>query len=128
MPGSFRFLTLAVSPEAQTAGTKANAPSSAKCRGASPAYSCSAKAIRIAAADPAVPGAHGENPQPNHVASRSAKRALLIFLGILRRGLRGSRDHVSLGRPVAEVDQPAALAAKRKVRRAGFDILLTNRA
>src|SRR6185437_15534409 len=108
-----------------------------------------AHAISTPASEPHVPGARGILPRPKTVAIRMAKRGLccaaapavasaasgfasafaVIFAvmniapGKIRRVLVYGRlgDHVFFAGPIAEIEQPAALAAKGKFRvRDGF--------
>src|SRR5208337_4674651 len=91
------------------------------------------------ASDPAVPGATGAKPQPNQVPMRNAPvfrrgrglklmvvRAFVqaVVFEILR--LHGRRDHVFLAGPIPQVDQLAALAAKRIERVIGRNFLFAD--
>src|ERR1035438_1950759 len=79
-------------------------------------------AMATAAAEPTVPGAHGERPQPNQVAMAKATRVRGVVIPVrIRQGARADaarrqrgRDHVFARRPIAQVDDAAALAAKRE--------------
>src|SRR3954452_25607925 len=71
--------------------------------------------MTIATSEPAVPGAIGEYPAPKHVASSIASLVFIFGLGP-RTGRR--RNHKLLRCPRAQVEQPAALAAKREIRSA----------
>src|SRR5580700_9474934 len=79
------------------------------------------------ASEPAVPGATGAKPQPNHVAIANAvalrrggglRLVMLFALAVAQAvvfeilGLHWRRDHIFLAGPIAEVDQLAAFAAK----------------
>src|ERR1043165_5052624 len=110
MPGSFLPTAVAVTPAAQIAGASNAAARTAKCHGR---LCGSATAITMAASDPAVPGAMGEYPMPNQVASSRATLVLIFGLG-LRVG--GGRDDVLLRRPIPQVDETTALTAEREIR------------
>src|SRR5579872_6638635 len=80
-------------------------------------------AMASAPREPAVPGATGDKPQPNQVAtshgkSQRRRASGLAFIGVAVvfffriGGLDGRRDHVFFAGPVAEIDDLAALAAE----------------
>src|SRR5580700_3743513 len=72
MEGSLRWTASAVMVAAQTAGPNRTAARRRNCQQENPAYSCRTIAMASPAADPAVPGANGEYPHPNHVEMRLA--------------------------------------------------------
>src|SRR5690242_13473750 len=81
-----------------------------------------------AAAEPTVPGATGAYPHPNQVATCSANLFdTVVFTAGFRLG-RVAWDHVLLRGPVAEIDQAASFAAKRKIRIARLHFLFADRA
>src|SRR5579871_4742954 len=88
------------------------------------------RAIPMAAADPTVPGASGERPHPNQVEMALAALTRIAIVVRLQQvlGARRSGDHVLLRGPVAEVDDAAALAAKRRFGVARLHGLLADRA
>ena len=76
----------AVTPAAQTAGIKVTTARIANSHWEKPAYRCRATAMARAATDPAVPGAQGEYPHPNHVAM-----SLATLTRTIHRGAAGAR-------------------------------------
>ncbi len=92
-------------------------------------------AMMSAAAEPAVPGAERgvAAPKPRcedrrrRAQSKSRSRSPSVCSGSSK-GLRRRRHHVLLRRPVAEIDQLAAFAAKRQEFVVARDFFLADRA
>src|SRR5690242_18467235 len=75
--GSLSFFASAVTVADHTAAGNMTAARMRKCHQVNAAYSCRRIPMRRAASDPAVPGALGERPHPNHVERRIARRVLI---------------------------------------------------
>src|SRR5579871_2242719 len=110
-PGSSFPSSRSVTPAAQMAGPVISTVKGIRYRGGILACEISSHAIRIPAADPAVPGATGEYPQPNQEASRIGKRGrLVVFLIRLILQVGRCRNYVLFRSPVPEVENAAAFA------------------
>src|SRR5579862_1989375 len=86
-------------------------------------------AMAMAAAEPAVPGAAGERPQPNQVEMTPAtllRFAIVIVLGEIFRAY-GVRDHIFLRCPIAQIDGTAPFAAERRLGISGLHLFLADR-
>ena len=79
----------------------------------------------MAARDATVPGAKGDEPQPNQVANSQA--GLFVIRFAIRRGVSGGRNDVLFGCPVPEIDLAAALTTERGFGIAEIDWLFADR-
>ena len=111
-PGSFRPRYAADAPAAQIPGSKRRAVGSSNQSGRK-CQNCSASmASTTAARDPTVPGAMGNQPQPNQVAIASAILFIFVDVAIQVRGIGWRRNNIFFHRPISKINNTAAVTAK----------------